>query len=127
MRGMTVTVAIAFCLALGLGIYCGERSRIVSEEFIVRIEEIAVWVQQEQWDNAMAELRATEKAWEDQSRTLSMWVNHGDVDAVSVGLAQLRISLQEKEAYHALLYAAELDEALSLIYHRDTLMLKNIL
>ena len=127
MRGMMVTVAVAFILALGLGIYCGEKSRILSEEFIVRIEEIAAAVKQEKWEKALALERETEQAWESQSKTLSMWVNHGDVDEVSVGLAQLRISLQEREKYHVLLYAAELNEALTLIYHRDALALKNIL
>ena len=127
MRGVTIAVAIAFLLALGLSIYCGERSRQVSEEFIVRIEEVAAAVYMDQWEKALQLARGTEKAWETQSQTLAMWVNHGDVDEVSVGLAQLRISLQEKEKYHALLYAAELNEALALLHHRDALALKNIL
>ena len=127
MRGMIIAVAISFFLALGMGIYCGESSRQVSEEFIVRIEEVAAAIQMEQWESALQLIRAAEKAWENQSKTLAMWVNHGDVDEVSVGLTQLRISLQEKEKYHALLYAAELNEALALIYHRDALALKNIL
>lgn len=127
MRGMTATVVISFLLVLVLGICCGERSRIVSEDFILRIEEAATAVKQEKWERALELARETEKAWQEQSAALAMWVNHGDVDDVSVGLSQFRVSIDEKEKYHALLYAAELDEALSLIYHRDALALKNIL
>ena len=127
MRGMLITVILSFLLVLGMGIYFGMSSKNVSEAFIIYIEEAEAAIQEEEWEEALRLIRAIEKEWEKRSRVLSMWVNHGDVDDVSVGLAQLRISAEEKEKYHALLYAAELDEALSLIYHRDALALKNIL
>jgi len=127
MRGMVITVICSFFLVLGMGLYFEESSKHVSESFIIRIEEAEAAIKEEKWEEALGLIQGIEKEWAERSRVLSMWVNHGDVDDVSVGLAQLRVSAEEKEKYHALLYAAELDEALSLIYHRDALALKNIL
>lgn len=127
MRGMTVTVAVTFALVLAIGLLCGGYSQRASEEFKVRIEEIAALLGQEQWKEALSLCRETEQHWEEKGRTLAMWVNHEDVDDVSVGLAQLRVAIQGQERYFALLYAAELEEALTLIYQRDALTLKNVL
>lgn len=127
MRAMTATVAIVLVLVLAIGIFCGLHSRNASENYKVRIEEAAVAIRQENWEEALRLTRETEQDWEQESGTLAMWVNHADVDEVSVGMAQLRVSIEERESYHALLYAAELEEALTLIYQRDAFSLKNIL
>lgn len=127
MRAMTVTVAVVLALVLAIGIFCGLHSRNTSERYKVRIEEVATAILQEKWEESLRLIREAEQDWEDESGTLAMWVNHEDVDVVSVGMAQLRVSIEEGERYHALLYAAELEEALTLIYQRDAFSLKNIL
>jgi len=99
MRGMLITVILSFLLVLGMGIYFGMSSKNVSEAFIIYIEEAEAAIQEEEWEEALRLIRAIEKEWEKRSRVLSMWVNHGDVDDVSVGLAQLRISAEEKEKW----------------------------
>ena len=67
------------------------------------------------------------RGWEEKSALLSLWVNHGDVDEVSLGLERLETALEQEERFLSLLYATELGEAVSHLYHRDALMLSNIL
>lgn len=127
MRGMIITVLVSLLLVLLIGFFCAFSSRRLSDDFQIRVEEIIAEIHLQRWERALQLTREAEKYWEEKSMLLSMWVNHQDVDQVATGLAQLRISISQQQTYHALLYADEINAALSLIYQRDAFSLKNIL
>ena len=126
MRGLSRTVIISFLLILGIGIFSGRYSRFISDEMRGQVRLMEQYVQEEQWDEAVRMAEEMEKTWRGRGDVLSMWVNHDDVDAVSAGLLRLRTALNARDGFHSLLYAAELREAVSHVYHRDSLQLKNI-
>ena len=126
MRGMLITLGVTLALILGIGIFSGNYSRFVGDEMQGQMKNMETIIRDGEFARARQMLTDIKKIWQQRSDILSMWVNHADVDNVSGGLRQLEVSLQEEETYFSLLYAAELQEALSHIYHRDALMLKNI-
>lgn len=127
MRGMTATVCVSLALIVGIGLACGVYSHRISQEYTVAVERIAAEIRMENWEESLGMARALGQSWQERSDLLSMWVNHADVDAVTVGMAQFQASIEAREKYHSLLYSAELEEALALIYFRDAFALKNIL
>ena len=127
MRGMMATVAVTLALVLAIGFLCGAHSKSASEDYQVAVEEVATAIRQERWEDALTMARQAEQNWQEEGATLAMWVNHQDLDEVSLGFAQLRVSIEQRETYHALRCIAELEEGLSLIYQRDAFSLKNIL
>ena len=127
MRAMTATVAISLALILALSAACGLYSRRISEDFRLETQRTAAAIREDRWQEAMDRVRRLERQWEKRSEILAMWVNHGDVDEVSIGFARLRLSIEAEERYHSLRCAEELEEALALIYSRDAFTLKNIL
>lgn len=127
MRSIAVTVLLALALALGLGIFCSLYTRNLNVHYHQQIEGVILSIREKDWEAALEKNRALEADWKTQARVLSLLSDHALIDSVSLGLTQLRVSLEEREGYHALLYAAELQEALELIDSRDTFVLKNIL
>ena len=127
MRYMTVTLLVSLCLALGFGIFCCQYTARLHDEYRQQIESVSSAIQKESWEDALNMTRALEETWEQHAKLLSLFTDHHHVDAVSLGLSQLRVSIQERERYHALLYAAEIGETLALIDSRDAFVLKNIL
>lgn len=127
MRGLTWTVIISFLLILGIGIFSGRYSHFISDEMRGQLRPMGRHIQGEQWDEAARMAEEMEKTWQKRGDILSMRVNHGDVDEVSAGLLRLRASLEARDEFHSLLYAAELSGAVSRVYHRNSLQLKNIL
>ena len=127
MRAMTATVIVSFALMLALGLYCGAYSKGVSEEMQGQVREMRGEIQAGSLETALWRTADMRRGWEEKSALLSLWVNHGDVDEVSLGLERLETALEQEERFLSLLYAAELGEAVSHLYHRDALMLSNIL
>lgn len=127
MRAITITLILALCLALALGIFCTLYTRHLHQEYRQQMDHVSAAIQDEAWENALNMTRTLEEKWEKHARLLSLFTEHSQVDAVSLGLTQLSVSIEEKERYHALLYAAEICETLALIDSRDAFVLKNIL
>ncbi len=127
MRAMTATVIVSFALMLALGLYCGAYSKGVSEEMQGQVREMRGEIQAGSLETALRRTADMRRGWEEKSALLSLWVNHGDVDEVSLGLERLETALEQEERFLSLLYATELGEAVSHLYHRDALMLSNIL
>lgn len=123
---MLITAAVTLALILGIGIFSGSYSRFVSEEMQGQMKTLGEKVLSGAWTEARQMQRDLADTWQRRGDLLSLWVNHGDVDNVGAGLRQLEVSLDREETFYSLLYAAELEESLSHIYHRDALMLKNI-
>lgn len=126
MRGMAITLAVTLLLILSISIFSGRYSRFVSEEMQGQMENMEPLIRNGDFAGARQMQKDMMKAWQERSDLISMWVNHGDVDDVSSGFRRLETALSQEEPFYSLLYAAELKEALSHIYHRDALMLKNI-
>ena len=127
MRAITITLLICMFIALSLGIFCSCYTHHVSQEYQLQIEDTAFAIQENQWKDALEKILFLEKHWEKHAHILSLFTDHGEVDAVSLALTQLRVSIEEQERYHALLYAAEICETLVLIHSRAAFVLKNIL
>lgn len=127
MRTMLLTVCISLLLALGLGIFCSLYTHHLSRDYRQDLAAVSHAIQSAQWDAALNTTRSLAKDWEKHAGILSLFVSHNEVDAVSLGFSQLLVSLEAKEGYHALLYAAELCDSLDLLSSRDAFMLKNIL
>lgn len=127
MRAMTATVLVSLALMLALGLYCGAYSKDISEEMQGQVREMRGEIQAGSLSAARRRTADMRRDWEEKSALLSLWVNHGDVDEVSLGLERLETALEQEERFFAMLYAAELGEAASHLYHRDALMLSNIL
>ena len=123
MRGMVWVVLAAFALILCIGIFCGAYSSRISEEMQARVSTVASLAEEADTAQALARTRDLMGDWEKRSGLIAMWVNHEDVDEVSLGLERL----EAEEPFFARLYLAQLQEALSHIYHRDAFQLKNIL
>ena len=127
MRTMTWTVIISLALVAALGAGCGAYSRRVSEEFQMETEQILAALAAGDWEDALARTRLLDRAWTEKNDLLSLFVNHPDLEAVSLCLRRLRLAVEEKQRYWAMEAAHEMREALELIYFRDALSLKNIL
>ena len=127
MRGMVWVVLAAFALILCIGIFCGAYSSRISEEMQARVSTVASLAEEADTAQALARTRDLMGDWEKRSGLITMWVNHEDVDEVSLGLERLLVALEAEEPFFARLYLAQLQEALSHIYHRDAFQLKNIL
>ena len=120
---MVWVVLAAFALILCIGIFCGAYSSRISEEMQARVSTVASLAEEADTAQALARTRDLMGDWEKRSGLIAMWVNHEDVDEVSLGLERL----EAEEPFFARLYLAQLQEALSHIYHRDAFQLKNIL
>ena len=127
MRAMTVTVVVSLALVVAIGGGCGWYSREISEQLQMKAEEIAAAAEESAWEEAQERIRAAEAEWRRQSDRLALWVNHADLEEVDLCFSRLRTAIWEENRYFSLLYAAELNEALELIYFRDAFSLKNIL
>ena len=126
MRAIAWTTAVSLALILALGLGCGAYSRGVSREFTEGLRAAEENIQSEAWDKALSSAEGMKKAWEEKAELLSLWVNHAAVDEVTVAFSQLRVAVLQKEACHALLFAAQLREALALIDSQDAFALKNV-
>lgn len=127
MRAMIWVAAVTAALMALIGGFCGAYSSDTSRELREQVTQMTAVVRSGDGEAAMAEALRLEDAWREKSAMLSLWVNHQDIDDVSVGIQQLKVSVEEGETYFALRYLAELDEALAHLYHRDAFMLRNIL
>ena len=127
MRAMIWVVAVTAVLVALIGGFCGAYSSDASQAMRNRVTEMNAVVRSGNTEAAMAEALQLEAEWQEKSALLSLWVNHQDIDDVSIGIQQLKVSIEEGEDYFALRYLAELDEALAHIYHRDAFKLRNIL
>ena len=126
MRTMAATVLASFLLILGTGIFCGHYSRRAADDFSVAVERIAADAERADWEKVTDGVRALQRQWEKRSDLMSLWANHDDLEAITIGLTRLRTAAEDGQRYYTLLYAAELDDALELIYSRDAFSLKNI-
>ena len=124
---MAWVAAAALALILSIGIFCGTYSSRVSEEMRARVSTVASLSEGADTEQALARVRELMGDWEKRSGLIAMWVNHEDVDEVSIGLERLLTALEAEEPFFTRVYLAQLQEALSHIYHRDAFQLKNIL
>ena len=127
MRAMIWVVAVTAALVALIGGFCGAYSSNTSQALRSRVMEMNAVVLSGNAEAAMAQALRLEEAWQEKSALLCLWVNHQDIDDVSVGIQQLKVSIEVGETHDALRYLAELDEALAHIYHRDAFKLRNIL
>lgn len=127
MRGTLVTVAIVLCLLLLIGFYTGAQSKQTTKEYSRAADELETLVRAGEWEKAQDSLKTLKDAWEERSALLQTWVNHSDVDTVSLALRELSCALETKEFFYALTCMEEFKEGISHIYHRDAFALKNIL
>ena len=116
MRAMIWVVVGVTALMAVIGLSCGYTSKQVSESMRQEALGLVQAVKAGNRETAMTGTLQLAEKWQDTRKLLCLWVNHQDLDAVSVGLQQLKVSVEAGETYHALLYLAELDEALALIY-----------
>lgn len=127
MQRMVIISALAFLLIILIGCFCGIKSREISEEYQLAMEEIAALAETGAWEDALSLALHAEEAWNEKSRMLGMWVNHGDLDEVSRGLLHVKTALSEEKLFETMIYCREVHFALSHLYHRDAFSLKNIL
>lgn len=127
MQRMVGISALSFLLIVLIGGFCGVKSRGISEEYQLAMEEIEALAETGAWEEALFLAQAAEETWDEKSRILGMWVNHGDLDEVSRGLLHLKTALSEEKLFETLMYCREVHFALSYLYHRDAFSLKNIL
>ena len=124
MRYLTVTVAVALALLIGAGVYCTLYSKRVSDDYKALAAQVERDARLEAWPSAQEKALRLAAAWRETGDVLSMWVNHADVDDVTIALSRLQIALEMRDAAESLSIIAELNENLSHIYHRDSLSLK---
>ena len=127
MQRMVIISALAFLLIVLIGGFCGIKSREISEEYQLAMEEIEALAETGAWEAALSLAQRAEETWNEKSRMLGMWVNHGDLDEVSGGLLHIKTALAEKKLFETMIYCREVHFALSHLYHRDAFSLKNIL
>ncbi len=126
MRGTLATVAVSLAILLFVGFYTGNQSRRTTAEFSRAVDELDTLVRAGKWENAEEGLKNLQQAWEERSELLQTWVNHADVDTVSLAFRELSCALEMHEAFYAMTSMEELREGISHIYHRDSFALKNI-
>ena len=114
MRGTLATVAVSLAILLFVGFYTGNQSRRTTAEFSRAVDELDTLVRAGKWENA------------EEGELLQTWVNHADVDTVSLAFRELSCALEMHEAFYAMTSMEELREGISHIYHRDSFALKNI-
>ena len=126
MRGTLATVAVSLVLLLLIGFYTGNQSRQTTIEFSRDVDELDTLVRAGEWEKAEEWLKNLQQAWEERSELLQTWVNHADVDTVSLAFRELSCALEMRETFYAMTSMEELREGVSHIYHRDSFALKNI-
>ena len=126
MRKTLVTVAVSLALLLLIGFYTGGESRRTTREFSRAADELDTLVRAGEWESAQESLKTLRDAWEKRSDLLQTWVNHADVDTVSLAFRELSCALEMRETFYAMTAMEELREGVSHIYHRDSFALKNI-
>lgn len=127
MKATVWTVVILFILIVAIGIASAAVSAGISQDFTKDLQTAEESIRGEEWDKAEAAVKDMAKEWEATCVWLQLWVNHGDTDEVNLGLERLQAALEAQDKALSLWAAAELNESLRHIYHRDALRMGNIL
>ncbi len=127
MKGTLVTVIILLVLIIAIGIATATISANVSKQYTAELEEAEVSIRADDWEAARNAIEEMAGRWEETCEWLQLWVNHRDTDEVNLGLDRLSAALEAEDKSLSLWAAAELNESLRHIEHRDSLRIGNIL
>lgn len=102
-------------------------SEKVSTDFTKDLEIAENSIRAQDWEKARSTVDAMADEWEKTCEWLQFWVNHTDTDDVNLGLERLAAALEVEDKSLSLWTAAELNESLRHIHHRDSFRIGNIL
>lgn len=127
MRGLWVKALVSLALLLAIGFYTASESAKATKKYTAFASELEAMIEDGRWQAARAALEEATETFEACGDVLQTWVNHADVDVVSLALRELKRALKEEERFFALMTLEEFKEGVSHLYHRDAFALKNIL
>ena len=127
MRALWIKVFVSLALLMLIGFYTAHESAEATKEYTAFASELEAQIEDGRWEEARAGLAEAAEKFEERGDVLQTWVNHADVDVVSLALRELKRALKEEERLYALLILEEFKEGVSHLYHRDAFALKNIL
>lgn len=127
MKATLWTVIILVVLIVAIGITSATLSEKVSTDFTHDLEIAEDSIKAEDWARAKSAVQNILSEWEQTCEWLQFWVNHTDTDDVNLGLERLAAALEVEDKGLSLWTAAELNESLRHIHHRDSLRIGNIL
>ncbi len=127
MKATLWTVIILAVLIVAIGITSATLSEKVSTDFTHDLEIAEDNIKAEDWSRAKGAVQDMLNEWEQTCEWLQFWVNHTDTDDVNLGLERLAAAVEVEDKSLSLWAAAELNESLRHIHHRDSLKIGNIL
>ncbi len=127
MKATLWTVIILAVLIVAIGITSATLSEKVSTDFTHDLEIAEDNIKAEDWSRAKGTVQDMLNEWEQTCEWLQFWVNHTDTDDVNLGLERLAAAVEVEDKSLSLWAAAELNESLRHIHHRDSLKIGNIL
>jgi len=127
MKATLWTVIILVVLIVAIGITSATLSEKVSKDFTQDLEVAENSIREGDWQKARTAVEDIATEWEETCGWLQFWVNHTDTDDVNLGLERLAAALEVEDKGLSLWTAAELNESLRHIHHRDSLRIGNIL
>ena len=127
MKATLWTVIILVVLIAAIGITSATLGAKVSRDFTLDLEAAKDSIRAGDWQKARSAVEDMTNEWEETCQWLQFWVNHTDTDDVNLGLERLAAALEAEDKGLSLWAAAELNESLRHIHHRDALRIGNIL
>ena len=127
MKATLWTVIILVILIAAIGIASASLSAKVSDDFTRDLEIAEDSIRTGNWPEARSAVEDMLNEWEQTCEWLQFWVNHTDTDDVNLGLERLAAALEAEDKGLSLWTAAELNESIRHIHHRDSLRIGNIL
>ncbi len=127
MKGTLWTIIILAITIVAVGIASTTISAKISREFSQDLAAAEESIRKEDWEQAKRTVDAMKNEWKETCQWLQIWVHHEDTDDVSLSLEQLTAAIEVQDKPQSLITSAELGETLRHIYHRDSLVIGNIL
>lgn len=126
MRGKITIIAVALAL---LGALCTAEQlavRRITGQTLAQAREQIDRIRSGELDEALAQVRMMDNAWDGQASLLEMVVAHSATDDVRFAFSRLIAALEGEDREAAMIYAAELEGGIEHVYERQTLLPENI-
>lgn len=118
---------VLLALTIGCGCLEEKETRWLSQRYTSAAKEIKAMSESAQWPRARETLSAYLTSWEKTVPWLQVFINHEDIDNVTLALVRLQATLEAQEQSACLEACAELHEHAQHLYHRGAFTLGNVL
>lgn len=124
---LMLALLVIFAAIVSLGLWTNHLLQVSADELLKNIEQVTQGIENNQWDEAYAQIIELEKTWDKKAKWWPTVLDHQEIDNIEFSMARVREYVATKNTPLSRGQLSELKLMIKHIPEKETIRLGNIL